>query len=91
MIILTVIGIIIFSALALGVFYLIGLFNPKVAGHVDLILFAVRNLNPRNEKLHKAPKRLLKLVRALFYRRKLFAAKLQARRLRKQSKKTAPH
>jgi hypothetical protein len=78
----------IFISLALLIliclFYIIGLFNTKVAGQVDLILFTIINLELNKKNTKKAPKKIVKLAWILLYKRRLFAKKLEVRRLIKK-------
>lgn len=68
-------------------FYIIGIFNTKVAGQVDLVLFTLSNLRLNKKNAQEAPRKLAKLARILLYRRRLLANKIAARRLRKQATK----
>ncbi|MFA6513839.1 MAG: hypothetical protein WCT50_00940 [Patescibacteria group bacterium] len=87
MVTLTIIGIIIFLALTLGIFYIIGLFSTRVSGHVDLVLFAITNLNPNLKNARQVPKKLTKLVKVLFYKKRLFISKVKTRRILKAKQK----
>lgn len=74
----------IFLTLAIGSMYVIGLFNTRVAKRVDLILFTITHLRPSHKNARHAPKKLIKLARALIYKRRLFINKIKYRRLRKE-------
>ncbi len=78
---------IIFLSLAIGSMYVIGLFNTRVAKRVELIMFTIANLRPSHKNARRAPKKLVKLIRALIYKRRLFINKVKYRRLKKEMTK----
>ncbi|MFA6417306.1 MAG: hypothetical protein WCW61_03890 [Patescibacteria group bacterium] len=86
MLTLTIIGIIILLALTLGIFYIIGFFSSRVSGQVELILFALANLNPNSKNARQLPRKLAKLVKILIYKKKLFLNKIKLRRTLKKAK-----
>lgn len=81
MLTLTVLLIVLFI---FAIFYIISFFNAKIAIKVDLILFTVSNLKVNKKNARKAPMKFAKLVRALIYKRRLFANKIATRRLIKK-------
>ena len=82
----------VFLALLIGSIYVVGLFKPKVARRVELILFTIANLRPSHRNARRVPKQLAKLAKVLIYKRRLFANKIRSRRLRKKlvEQKTRP-
>lgn len=68
-------------------FYLIGLFNAKIAIKVELFIFTLANLRLNRKNTKKIDKKAVKLVRILLYRRTLFIKKLATRKLAKEANK----
>ena len=73
-----------------AIFYIVGLFNAKVAIQVNLVLFTISNLKINKKNVRIAPLKIAKLVRALLYKRRLLANKITARRLIKKLSKKKP-
>ncbi|QQG52585.1 MAG: hypothetical protein HY931_04690 [Candidatus Falkowbacteria bacterium] len=86
MLTLTIIGIVILLALILGIFYIIGFFSSRVSGQVELIIFALANLNPNSKNARQLPRKLAKLVKVLIHKKKLFLNKIKIRRALKKAK-----
>lgn len=84
LVVLLIICSLVFLALVIGSMYVIGLFKPKVARRVELILFTIANLKPSHRNARRAPKQLAKLAKILIYKRRLFANKIRARRSKKK-------
>jgi putative flippase GtrA len=76
--------------IAFAMFYIVGLFNTKIAVQVSLIIFTIINLRINKKNARVAPTKLAKLVKALLYKRKLFANKVANRRLIKTLSKQKP-
>lgn len=92
-IVLLIVCSLLFLALVIGSMYVIGLFKPKIARRVELILFTIANLRPSHRNARRVPKQLAKLAKILIFKRRLFANKIRARRLRKKvtEQKTRPY
>ena len=80
------IGTIVLLALILGIFYIIGFFSSRVSGQVELILFALANLDPNPKNARQMPKKLAKLVKILIFKKRLFLNKIKLRRMLKKAK-----
>jgi hypothetical protein len=83
---LTAFGILIILALTLFVFYIIGFFNTRVSNQVEIILFAIANLNPNTNNIKQLPRKLATLVKVLIYKKRLFLNKIKIRRILKRAK-----
>jgi hypothetical protein len=68
-------------------FYLLGLFNAKIANKIELLIFTLTNLRLNKENTRKIDKKVVKLVRILLYRRTLFIKKLATRKFLKEANK----
>ena len=90
MITATILLIILLLAIILFMMYIIGFFNARIAGQVDLIFSAISDFKLNKKSIQQLSQKAVKLFRVLIYRRKLFAKKLKAKRLIRKAAKTKP-
>lgn len=91
MVLLTIISIV---AFILGIFYVIGFWNTRIAAHVEIILLAIANLEPKHQRTLKIPNKIAmpvkKFILDLVRKRRMHAARREAkeefRKLRKNSR-----
>ncbi len=88
MITLLVISSFILLMAIISIMYIIGFFNAKVAGRVELVLFTISNLRPNQKNARKIFRHIRLLAKAIIHKRRLFANKIRMRRLLKEFKKT---
>ena len=74
----------------LALFYVIGLFNLKVAKKVDLVLFALSRFKLNRKNAKKAPSQFNRLIRIIIYRRQLLLRKIAADHIIKELEKQKP-
>ena len=85
------------AALALGIMYLIGIFNKRVNGHANLIVGFIRTLKINWRNIRNLPSRLWLLARLLPRKRRLIFMKIlkrikastQTRRQRRRERRRA--
>lgn len=87
---LAIIGTFLLLLIIVASMYVVGLFNAKIAGRVNLILFTIANLRPNRQNARKIPKHLIQLAKIIIFRRKLFANKLKMKRMLKEIAKQKP-
>lgn len=67
------------AALALGIMYLIGIFNKRINGHANLIFGFIRTLKINWQNIRKLPSRLWLLAKLLPRKRRLIFMKIMTR------------
>lgn len=79
MLLLFLTGMAILAAMTLGIMSVIGLFNKKVSGQVDLIVRFIRTLEISWKNLRRLPSRFCLLLKVLPHKRRLLFRKVLAR------------
>lgn len=79
MVTLSLAAVVVLAALALGIMYLIGLFNKQVNGHVNLIVGFARTLKVDKENARRLLPRLWLLIRLLPHKKGLILLKMLKR------------
>ncbi len=79
MVTLSIAAVVVLAALALGIMWLIGLFNKRVNGHVNLIVGFVRTLKFNKENTRKLFPRILLLIKLLPRKRGLIFLRMMKR------------
>lgn len=69
----------ILAAMTLGIMSIVGLFNKKVSGQVNLIVRFIRTLEISWKNLRRLPSRLSLLLKVLPHKRRLLLRKILAR------------
>lgn len=79
MVTLSIATIVVLAALALGIMFIVGLFNKRINGHADLIVGLIRTLEISRKNARRLPSRIRLLFKIWPHKRSLLFLKIRKR------------
>lgn len=93
MVTLSIVTIVVLAALALGIMFVVGLFNKRINGHANLIVGLIRTLEISRKNARRLPSRVKLLFKIWPHKRGLLFLKIRKRlkNNRRERKKRRHH